>query len=296
MSSAQPTPDDGVVDGDSKWYPETIGPQPTSGSVSVDGASIAYRVWGDSTSARANVVFVHGGAAQSAWWDHIAPRIASDRRVAALDLSGHGDSGRRDNYYLQTWAREILAVSEATAPGNRPILVAHSMGGASAVQVASVFPDRISGLILVDPLPHDVTSEQVRARTAEKFSKQRVYDTRSLAVERFRVLPEQRTDGAVLAHIAHNSVREVESGWSWKHDPAIYQVERGVPSDAEDIVCPVAVIHPEHGLSDKTGALVFGGPIPISRSVVVPGAAHHVMLDEPDAFLSCLREILADWP
>ena len=51
-------------------------------------------------------MLVHGGAAHSRWWDHIAPMLTEGWRVVAVDLSGHGDSDRRDHYSLDTWARE----------------------------------------------------------------------------------------------------------------------------------------------------------------------------------------------
>ena len=48
-----------------------------------------------------------------------APLLTDGWRVVAVDLSGHGDSDRRDRYSLDTWAREVLGVvAEAgtTAP------------------------------------------------------------------------------------------------------------------------------------------------------------------------------------
>jgi len=42
------------------------------------------------------IVFVHGGAAHAHGWSFIAPLFVPDDRVAAIDLSGHGDRERRD--------------------------------------------------------------------------------------------------------------------------------------------------------------------------------------------------------
>jgi pimeloyl-ACP methyl ester carboxylesterase len=211
-------------------------------------------------------------------------------------MSGHGDSGRRAEYTLHTWAQEIIAVSEASAPGSSPLIIAHSMGGASALYAAAVFPSRVAGLILVDPLPHDVTSAETHARTTGKFGLQKVHPTQSAAVQRFKVLPEQRTLDYVFAHIAEHSVRPVEGGWTWKHDPLIYLVEPGSSWDPLDAVCPIALVHPELGLSDKTGAAVFGSAVAARQSVVIPGAAHHVIMDEPLALVTCLRTLLSSPP
>ncbi|MEZ4290203.1 MAG: alpha/beta fold hydrolase [Myxococcota bacterium] len=49
--------------------------------------------------------------------------------VAALDLSGHGDSGHRERYSLEGWTREVMAVARHAGIDGPPVLVGHSMGG-----------------------------------------------------------------------------------------------------------------------------------------------------------------------
>jgi pimeloyl-ACP methyl ester carboxylesterase len=62
------------------------------------------------------VVLVHGGSAHRHWWDHIAPVIARDHGVVAIDLSGHGDSDRRPVYNFEAWAGEVVAGFAAERP------------------------------------------------------------------------------------------------------------------------------------------------------------------------------------
>ena len=54
--------------------------------------------------------FASGGGAHAHWWTHVAATFARDLRVVALDLSGHGDSGHRDEYDIELWASEVMAV------------------------------------------------------------------------------------------------------------------------------------------------------------------------------------------
>ena len=82
------------------WFSAALAAAVQERMTTVEGTSIAYRAWGD--QADRSIVLVHGGAAHSRWWDHIAPLLARGWRVVALDLSGHGDSGRRDSYSLDT--------------------------------------------------------------------------------------------------------------------------------------------------------------------------------------------------
>ncbi len=99
------------------WFTAALATEAERAQVNVEGTPIAYRAWG--RPGGPGIVLVHGGAAHSRWWDHIAPLMAG-RRVAALDLSGHGDSGRRDPYSLDVWAREVLAVAAAAGISTPP--------------------------------------------------------------------------------------------------------------------------------------------------------------------------------
>src|SRR5690606_6171037 len=92
MTPACPSP----ADHPPQWFTTALATPAEQASTTVDGAAIAYRSWG--SGAERGLVLVHGGAAHSWWWDHVAPLLAGSGKVVALDLSGHGDSDRRDSY------------------------------------------------------------------------------------------------------------------------------------------------------------------------------------------------------
>src|ERR1700749_511873 len=109
------------------WFTDALAAPVTERVASEGGVPLAYRM-GGSPSGR-GIVLVHGGGAHSRWWDHIAPLLAADRRVIAMDLSGHGDSGRRETYNFDAWAREVLAVAADAGLDAPPVVIGHSMGG-----------------------------------------------------------------------------------------------------------------------------------------------------------------------
>ena len=74
------------------WYTAAMAVPYTDRTVSVGGVDIHYLVWGEPGSP--GLVFVHGGAAHAHWWTHIAAQFARVYRIAAIDMSGHGDSDR----------------------------------------------------------------------------------------------------------------------------------------------------------------------------------------------------------
>ena len=57
------------------------------------------------------------------WWSFLAPQLASQYHVVAPDLSGHGDSGRREEYPRELWAREVMAVAADAGIIGAPVLV-----------------------------------------------------------------------------------------------------------------------------------------------------------------------------
>ena len=64
-------------------------------TVTVAEVPIHYLYWEAAPeSDRPGLVFVHGNGAHAHWWTFLAPFFLEHYRVAALDLSGAGDSGR----------------------------------------------------------------------------------------------------------------------------------------------------------------------------------------------------------
>src|ERR1700761_7373106 len=125
------------------WFTEALAAPVTERTTEIDGVPIAYRMWGVPTGR--GIILVHGGAAHSRWWDHIAPLLAAGRQVIAIDLSGHGDSGRRESYHLDTWAHAVLAVVSDARLDAPPVVIGHSMGGLVSLRLAALAGSRIEG-------------------------------------------------------------------------------------------------------------------------------------------------------
>jgi pimeloyl-ACP methyl ester carboxylesterase len=276
------------------WFSAALAAPVSTGVVTVDGAAVAYRAWGaESASA---IVLVHGGAAHARWWDHIGPLLAHDRRVVALDLSGHGDSSRRSYYSLDGWAHEVLAVGRAAGSTSPPIIVGHSMGGFVALRAAGLFGADLEGIVVIDSPVQDVTPEEQAAREARAFGPLRVYPTREAAIARFHPMPDQPTLPYVLAHVAGTSIRAVDGGWSWKFDPAVFGRNRGAPTLLRHLDCRVALFVAEHGIvPPKTTELMYDKLGQLAPVIQIPAAGHHVMLDQPIAVVTGIRTLLSDW-
>jgi pimeloyl-ACP methyl ester carboxylesterase len=276
------------------WFSAALAAPAGTGAVAVDGTPIAYRTWGEDCTA--GLVLVHGGAAHARWWDHIAPLLAHERRVVALDLSGHGDSGRRDHYSLDGWAHEALAVARAAGITDPPVIVGHSMGGFVALRAAGLFGADLEGIVVIDSPVQDITPEEQAARESRAFGPLRVYPSREAAIARFHPMPDQPTLPYIREHVASTSIRAVDGGWSWKFDPAVFGRNRTALILLRQLDCRVALFFAEHGIvPPKTTELMYDKLGQRAPVIEIPAASHHVMLDQPVALVTGIRTLLSDW-
>jgi pimeloyl-ACP methyl ester carboxylesterase len=276
------------------WFRAALEASAETGSVAVDGATINYRAFGE--QADSGIVLVHGGAAHARWWDHIAPLLARGRRVVALDLSGHGDSGRRDVYNLDFWAHEVLAVASAAGIAGPPIVIGHSMGGFVALRVAGLYGTQIEGVVVIDSPVRDITPEERAARDQRAFGPLRIYPSREAAIARFHPIPDQPALPYITAHVATTSIRPADGGWSWKFDPRIFGRPQATPALLSRLDCRVALFRTEHGIvSPQTSELMYDRLGRRAPLIEIPAAGHHVMLDHPIALVTGIRTLLSDW-
>src|SRR3954462_3382272 len=145
-----------------RWFRTALADAPEHCDTEVAGARVHLRCWGDPRLP--GLVLVHGGAAHSGWWDHIAPFFSGSHRVVALDLTGHGDSDRRDRYDMRQWADEVVAAARAADITGRPLVVGHSMGGWVAAHVGVHHADRADGIAIIDSPLNDQPPEEARMR------------------------------------------------------------------------------------------------------------------------------------
>ena len=96
------------------------------------------------------VVLLHGLASTSRIWDFVAPLLARDFAVIAVDQRGHGDSGKPDQGYDFASVSGDVAALLAGRGIERPVLVGHSWGADVALELAVAHPKLPQGIVFVD--------------------------------------------------------------------------------------------------------------------------------------------------
>ena len=278
------------------WFKKNIEIIPLSNTVEVDDKNIKYFIWGDQSLPK--VVLLHGFNAHSYWWSHIAPFFTEKYCVIALDFSGMGESDHREEYSQEIYSKEIKAVLE-DAKCEKPICLAHSMGGAIAMYSTSIFPDLFSKIILLDAvviLPPE-KAEMMKSRRP-KARMEIASDSMEAAVSRFRLMPPQPCQQEyVLEHIAKTSYKETELGWVLKSDPKISNTYK-YNDLHETLMNPSTALEIIYGqlsqifTSDVLEYMKYAGRLEDKNIHQLDGAMHHLFLDRPLEFKDLVLKIL----
>jgi len=275
------------------WLADALQAPGERSTVDVDGRAISVRAWGEPGGHA--VVLVHGGAAHAGWWQAIAPALAGrHRRVASLDLSGHGESSHAETYSFDRWADEVMAVAAAAGGPAGTTVVGHSMGGAVALNAAARFGHLLRGVVVVDSGIREYTEEELAPFTRRADAPPPVFATRQDALRRFRLLPDAPDAiPLLLAHIAAASIRPYRGGWSWRYDRRTFRHSTMSPTTLRPARCPVVLVRGERGaMPDAVCTQIrqrVGQECPVHE---VSGAGHHVMVERPGELLPLLRSIL----
>jgi pimeloyl-ACP methyl ester carboxylesterase len=122
---------------------------PESRWVETAGTWVHYREWAGPASGP-TFVLVHGLGGSLVNWGLVAPGLARNGRVLALDLGGFGRTppGDRGTTVGANWRLVDGFLGALDLPP--VILVGSSMGGMVALIEAAHAPERVRGLILVD--------------------------------------------------------------------------------------------------------------------------------------------------
>jgi len=151
--------------------------------------------WGD--AALPPVLLVHGGWDHGRMWDGIAPRIAAlGYHAVAIDVRGHGDSGRlhTSGTYWQMFQLDLAQVArhlgsgagstpelrvselrppELRAPDPRVRVIGHSFGGGLSMSMAAGLPDYVERVVNIDGLgpPPEMMIVEDHAASASQWIK-----------------------------------------------------------------------------------------------------------------------------
>lgn len=170
---------------------------------------------------------LHGWLDNAASFERLAPILAAERRVIALDLPGHGHSAhlpdRARRYHIADQVDLVLEFAEALGLA-RFDLLGHSLGAGIASLAAAAAPARVGRLLLIEglgPLADDGSHTLGRwrdalARRPAARRPPRVFASMDAAIA--ARVAAGGLDADEARPIVARNLREVEGGFSWRSD------------------------------------------------------------------------------
>ena len=273
--------------------------------VSVKGNSLHYRDWGGSGQP---VILVHGLASNCRIWDLVAPILAGESRVVALDQRGHGQSFKPDTGYdFATVVSDLDGVIDSLEL-THPIIVGHSWGGDVALEYDIAYPGKARGLCFVDggtieisgradwtledakremapPLWTGVTLEAFRARLRSRSIAMNNPHIADIVLANF----ETQEDGTIMSRLSReNHFRIIEA--LWDHRPSqLYP----------NVHCPVLLMPARQKGDDSPQARRFRREesiaraeslLPEGKTVWMEDSIHDVPIQRPELVASTIAD------
>jgi pimeloyl-ACP methyl ester carboxylesterase len=269
------------------------------GRVNAGGLNFHYVEWG--VAGAPPLLCLHGITQTAHSWDEVAEALSADHRVICLDQRGHGDSDWAPNgeYNRQVMAADVDALTDALGL-SQFVLCGMSMGGINSISFTARHPQKVRALVIVDVSPEIKTEGVQNIRSFIQASDE--LDSFEAFVERAHQFNPRRSLDNIRSRLSHNLKQLPNGNWTWKYDKALRSGERSFNAsglldlwdDVAKIRCPTLILKgAESDILSSEGAEKLRAAIPESRLVVIPGAGHSVMGDNPQAFVEAVRGFFA---
>ena len=276
------------------------------GYFATNGINLHYRDWGGTGRP---VVLLHGLASSCHIWDLVAPQLAEDFSVIAVDQRGHGLSDKPESGYdFASVGQDLLGVIQARGL-ERPVIVGHSWGADVALEFAVACPEIPAGICFVDggmiepsarpgmtrekaredmapPLFAGMTSQALRERFSNRvrpFPLPPEFD--QILMSNFEMLE----DGTVRTRLSReNHLRIIDA--LWEHHPS--QLYPQVP-------CPVLMMPARMANDDSVAERTFRREesvanaqelLPQVKVVWLEDSIHDVPVQRPELVAMTIRE------
>jgi N-formylmaleamate deformylase len=264
-----------------------------SGDITVNGLRLHYtRTGGD----KPQVVLAHGFSDDGLCWTPVTEALEGDYDVIMVDARGHGRSeGPEQGYGLEDMARDLAGV--ITGLGlQKPAVLGHSMGGATALVLAGTYPELPGAILIEDAGMLNLTAPKTPA-DQERRAQMRAWITELKRKTREEMIAEQR--------VASPGWSEAELGpWADAKLRFSFNALNRLGVAAVDwqatlcrVTCPALLMtaDPELGaIVAEEDAVAIQALIPQLRVVHIPEAGHNIRREQFDRYIDVVCSFLAE--
>lgn len=261
-----------------------------------------YRSYGNGPA----LIIVHGLYGASDNWVSIAKELADHFEVFLIDQRNHGKSPHHPLHTYEAMKEDLREFMDSMHIP-QAVLIGHSMGGKTVMHFAKDYPERVSGLVVVDIAPvsyletamnrkHSINHyEIIAALKAVNFdvisSRQEVEEQLSLSLHSDRI----------VKFLMKNLHRLEGNHFTWSLN--VNALEENLPAILDGLnekdfakgkgITGFPVLFIRGGNSDYISKDVFNDIIltifPFAELVTIPDASHWVHVEQPALLVKTLK-------
>ncbi len=248
---------------------------------------------------------IHCTLAHAGSWKGLAAEMAQDVAITAYDLPGHGRSADWDcRGDVQEVSMDMAIDLLENQIGGPADIFGHSFGGTVALRLATVRPDLVRSLVLIEPVFFAVAYQDDPTIKPRHEAHLRPYIDALKAGDMLeaarvftnawgdgrgwdRIPPEVREDMAKRVFVVHES------------SPMLNEDSAGLlkPGLLAGVTCPILLLEgadsPDYIAAINKGLM---RRLPDSRREVVDGAGHMLPITHPAETAALIRSFLKDVP
>jgi 3-oxoadipate enol-lactonase len=254
-----------------------------------DGTRIAYRLTRGSGGNRC--VLVHSLAMNGSFWDRLVPYLLDSTDVLVYDCRGHGRSDKpKGSQPVERHADDLADVLDAVG-WPKAVVAGASMGGCISLAFAARYPQRVSGLGLIDttawygPNAPQQWEERGQKGLREGMASLVGFQKTRWVTDSFRERHAEIIDEAISVFLANDPEAYMETcrmlGRVDLRKLPAFDFPTRIVVGAEDYATPIA-------MAEATRALIPG-----SALTVLDHARHLTPLETPERVAAELKPLFA---
>jgi len=235
------------------------------------------------------IIILHGLFGTSDNWQTLAKKLAENYSVYIIDQRNHGRSPHDDEFNYKVMAEDLKNFLESNWIYSARI-IGHSMGGKTAMQFATDYPDMVEKLVIVDIANenyeggHESIFNALLSLDLEKIESRKEADA---------FLETQIDDFGVRQFLLKNLTRSKEGKYTWKMNlPVIHQNYQAILSKIEgDEIFEGATLFVKGGLSKYITETNFETTkefFPNANLKIIENVGHWVHAEAPKDLLEIL--------
>jgi esterase len=239
------------------------------------------------------LVILHGVFGSSDNWFTVSKLLAEDYKIYLVDARNHGHSPRSEEFNYDVMGKDLEVFLKDHLIKD-PVIIGHSMGGKIGMKFASLYPEMLKKLVVVDISPryykrhHDSILNGLKSIDLGQLSSRKQADEQ---------LAKFELDSGVRQFLLKNLYRNQDNHFDWRINLEV--IDKNIENVGEALAEDVRINTPTLFIKGSKSNYIKEEDEKLIKKIfrnskieTVEGAGHWVQAEKPQQFIEAVRRFL----